>query len=171
MRASHAGHAPRSASPDQHHERGTGMHYVHLAIMTILSFAAMYVLMYAMVNSLENVFANVNQFYMAGLMAAAMVAIELGIMWSMYPSRRANVAIIVAGFVALGAFWGLIRAQSAVGDEQFLKSMIPHHAGAVLMCRKASIQDAEIQALCKEIISSQQREIGQMKSILARLEE
>ena len=168
MPAAHVHHAPASASRGKR-DGSMAIHYVHLFIMTILSFAAMYVLMYAMVNSLENVFANVNQFYMAGLMAAAMVAIEIGIMWSMYPSSRANVAIVVAGLAALAVFWGLIRAQSAVGDEQFLKSMIPHHAGAILMCRKAAVQDAEIQALCKEIVSSQQREISQMKSILARL--
>jgi uncharacterized protein (DUF305 family) len=35
----------------------------------------------------------------------------------------------------------------AVGDKQFLRSMIPHHAGAILMCEKASIKDAEIRAL------------------------
>lgn len=47
--------------------------------------------------------------------------------------------------------------------------MIPHHAGAILMCRKASVADAEIKSLCQDIISSQQREIDQMKDILARL--
>jgi hypothetical protein len=40
--------------------------------MTVLSFGAMYGLMYAMVNSADNVLASFNQFYMAGLMTAAM---------------------------------------------------------------------------------------------------
>ena len=44
--------------------------------------------------------------------------------------------------------------------------MIPHHAGAILMCEQASIQGAEIQELCKTIISSQQEEIDQMKAKL-----
>jgi Domain of unknown function (DUF305) len=44
--------------------------------------------------------------------------------------------------------------------------MIPHHAGAILMCGEASIRDAEINELCKTIISSQQSEIDQMKTIL-----
>jgi uncharacterized protein (DUF305 family) len=48
--------------------------------------------------------------------------------------------------------------------------MIPHHAGAVLMCEQAPIQDVEIKALCEEILRSQRREIDQMKAILARLE-
>jgi uncharacterized protein (DUF305 family) len=48
--------------------------------------------------------------------------------------------------------------------------MIPHHAGALLMCEKASIEDAEIQQLCKTIIAGQQSEIDQMNKILNRLD-
>jgi uncharacterized protein (DUF305 family) len=48
--------------------------------------------------------------------------------------------------------------------------MIPHHAGAILMCEQAAIEDSEIRELCGTIISSQQAEIGQMKAILRRLE-
>ena len=48
-------------------------HYVHLAIMTALSFISMYILMYAMVNRFANVYSNLNQFYMAGLMTASIV--------------------------------------------------------------------------------------------------
>ncbi len=47
-------------------------HYGRLLLMTVLSFGAMYGLMYAMVNSADNVLASFNQFYMAGLMTAAM---------------------------------------------------------------------------------------------------
>jgi uncharacterized protein (DUF305 family) len=48
--------------------------------------------------------------------------------------------------------------------------MIPHHAGAILMCEEAPIHDAEIQALCRSIISSQQSEIDQMKAKLSALD-
>jgi hypothetical protein len=147
-----------------------GSAYARLAAMTVLSFIAMYVLMYAMVNSIGNVYNSLNQFYMAGLMAAAMVVIELAVMASMYPNRRLNAALVVLSVVALGAFWLLIRFQGAVGNGQFVRSMIPHHAGAILMCRNAPIEDAEIRSLCQDIISSQQREIDQMKDILNRLE-
>jgi uncharacterized protein (DUF305 family) len=47
--------------------------------------------------------------------------------------------------------------------------MIPHHSGAVLMCSKAEIRDAEIKQLCGNIIRSQTQEIDQMKAILQRL--
>jgi hypothetical protein len=52
--------------------------------MAVLFFIAMYILMYAMVNSIGNVFNDVNEFYMAGLMAAPTVPIEPFLMSSMY---------------------------------------------------------------------------------------
>jgi len=48
--------------------------------------------------------------------------------------------------------------------------MIPHHAGAILMCEESSIQDPEIQELGGTIISSQRAEIDQMQAILQRLD-
>ena len=137
--------------------------------MTALMFVAMFVLMYAMVDRLDNVYPNLNQFYMAGLMTAPMVLIELVLMWSMYKNRRANAAIAIVSLIAFAVFWFGIRQQLAIADEQFLKSMIPHHAGAILMCGQAPVQDEEIRTLCRNIIHSQQSEIDQMKTILSRL--
>lgn len=145
-------------------------HYGHLAIMTVLSFISMYVLMYAMVDRFENVFPNINQFYMAGLMTAPMVIIELIVMRAMYKNMAFNIAILAGSAIALVAFFLLIRQQTAVTDVQFLKSMIPHHASALLMCEKAPISDAGIKNLCKTIITGQQAEIAQMKAKLTALE-
>ena len=63
----------------------------------------------------------------------------------------------------------LIRRQGAISDRQFLRSMIPHHASAILMCNEARIQDQEIKDLCKNIIMGQQAEIDQMKAKLDQL--
>jgi hypothetical protein len=147
----------------------SGHHYVKLLTMTVLSFISMYIFMYAMVNAFGNVYNNLNQFYMAGLMTAPMVLIELALMWSMYENKGANIAIMVVSALALVAFFVAIRQQTAIGDSNFLRSMIPQYAGAILMCEKAPIQDAEIKKLCSEIISSQQKEIDQMKAILDRV--
>ena len=38
------------------------------------------------------------------------------------------------------------------------------------MCERASISDAQIKALCGEIIASQKREIDEMKAIKMRLD-
>jgi hypothetical protein len=144
-------------------------HYARMGVTTVLMFIAMYILMYAMVDRLDNVYANLNQFYMAGLMTAPMIIIELALMWSMYKKRAANAAILAASVLAFAIFWFGIRQQFAIGDEQFSNSMIPHHAGAILMCGEAPVQDEEIKSLCENIIRSQWAEINQMKAILARL--
>ena len=145
-------------------------HYGRLTVMTVLSFIAMFILMYAMVDQIANVYPNLNQFYMAGLMAAPMVIIELIVMRAMYPDMKMNMIFGGIAFAALLIFFLGIRVQTAVGDVQFVKSMIPHHSGAILMCDRATISDAELKKLCSEIIQGQQQEIDQMKKILARLD-
>ena len=163
-------HTPR-CQEDAHTSHAAGSRpYLRLALMAVLSFAAMYFLMYATVNALENVYHIVNQFYMAGLMAAPMVIIELALMRRMYPNRKINAAILAASLLATAAFWGLIRRQAAVADEQFVRSMIPHHAGAILMCDEASLTDPELKRLCESIKTSQQAEIDQMKVKLTELQ-
>jgi uncharacterized protein (DUF305 family) len=138
--------------------------------MIVLHFIAMYIFMYAMVNVFDNVFNSLNQVYMAALMTASMVLIELPLMSSMYQSKKLNMIILAAVAIMLIGAWFGIRQQAAIGDRQFLRSMIPHHAGAILMCQQASIQGQEIRTLCNNIISGQQAEIDQMKTILARLD-
>lgn len=144
-------------------------HYPRFFIMIGLHFIAMYILMYAMVNVFENVFNSFNQVYMAALMTASMVLIELPLMMSMYPSKRLNAVLIAVGALVLISSFMFIRKQTAISDRQFLRSMIPHHSGAILMCQEASIQDPEIRRLCEGIVSSQQSEIEQMKAMLDRL--
>jgi hypothetical protein len=155
----------------KNHETLKENHYRHLIIMTALSFISMYVLMYAMVNVFGNVYLNFNQFYMAGLMTAPMVLIELSVMRAMYQNKRYNILIIVTSVIAALIFFAFIRQQTAISDTQFLRSMIPHHAGAILMCEQASLEDTEITELCENIISSQQAEIDLMKAKLSELEE
>jgi uncharacterized protein (DUF305 family) len=144
--------------------------YKKLLIMAVMSFMSMYVLMYAMVNTFANVIPNINQFYMAGLMTVPMMFIEMALMGSMYMDKKLNTIIIGVSTILLIAFFVFIRQQSAVSDKQFLKSMIPHHASAILMCEKANLQDPEIKDLCQSIISGQQAEIDQMKAKLQELD-
>jgi uncharacterized protein (DUF305 family) len=143
--------------------------YRKLVIMLLLSFALMYLLMYAMVDHWANVIPNVNQFYMAGLMTMPMLILEVIIMRSMYPNKKLNSILLVIGLAGMAAFFGGIQNQTGVGDRQFLKSMIPHHAAAVLMVKEARLSDPEIKKLAGKIISSQQVEIQQMKDKLKEL--
>jgi len=123
-----------------------------------------------MVNSFRNVFTNINQFYMAGLMTMPMIIIELIVMRKMYMDKKLNIVFFAVSAILLATLFLSIRNQAGVSNRQFLKSMIPHHAGAILMCEESDITDPEIKALCEEIRASQQREIDQMKAKLKELE-
>lgn len=163
-------HTHEQKTHDQHAGHHHQMSYKKFILMIVLSFIAMYILMYAMVDRLENALPNINQIYMAGLMTAAMVVIEMLLMGKMYRNKRANATIIIVGLVALVAFWFGIRKQTAVSDKQFLKSMVPHHAAAVLMVKEAELNDPEIQKLAKDIIEAQEKEIAFMKKKLKELD-
>jgi hypothetical protein len=153
----------------RHSSSHDGKMYKKLAIMLVLSFIAMYILMYAMVDRLANVVPNVNQFYMSGLMTMPMLILELVVMAGMYKKKKLNIILLIAGFTGMLVFFICIHQQAGVGDRQFSRSMIPHHAAAVLMVEKASLSDPEVKELANKIITSQKAEIEQMKTILKRL--
>jgi uncharacterized protein (DUF305 family) len=130
----------------------------------------MYAVMYTMIDSLNDYFSNLNQVYMAGMMVAPMAILMLISMKDMYRDARKNLLLYMGATALLIGFFIFMRQQSFIGDKQFLRSMIPHHSGAVLMCNKAQVSDPEIINLCAKIIESQKAEIAQMKTILARIE-
>lgn len=151
---------------EQHDRAMMSQHYRRLIAMAVLSFAAMYGLMYAMVDRFANIHPSFNQAYMAGLMTAPMVIIELLLMGMMYRNRRWNAAILAASAILCVACFAGIRQQTFVGDGDFLRSMIPHHAAAILMCREASLSDPRLRELCRDITAGQQAEIDQMTAML-----
>jgi uncharacterized protein (DUF305 family) len=161
MHGGHGEHGETDAKMVRHH-------YLMLGVNLLLSLIIMYVAMFAMIWTWGEFVQNINFLYMALVMWAPMAAVMLLTMRAMYPNRKIN-GLLYLGFAAVFvlSMFG-IREQSLVGDRQFLRSMIPHHSGAVLMCEKAKITDPEIQTLCQGIISSQTSEIDQMKAILKR---
>lgn len=140
-----------------------------LILMAALHFLAMYFLMFAMVNTFGDIFLNLNNAYMAGLMTAPMLLIEGVLMKDMYQSKPLLYAVMGASAAVGLILFVFIRQQAMIGDREFLRSMIPHHSGAILMCEEANITDDELAALCESIIQSQQEEIDQMNAILSRM--
>jgi uncharacterized protein (DUF305 family) len=125
--------------------------------------------MFAMVDTRGDVYQNLNTFYMAVMMAAPMVAVMPFMMKEMYQDKKKNGAVILASLlIVLAAFMG-IRHQTAIGDSQFVRSMIPHHSGAILMCDEANLVNVELRNLCNQISQGQRQEIQQMEKILKRL--
>jgi hypothetical protein len=64
--------------------------YKRFAIMAVVMFAAMYFIMYAMIDGLNNLIPNINNLYMTLLMVSAMLIIELWIMKGMYENTKIN---------------------------------------------------------------------------------
>ena len=142
--------------------------YRMLGVSAIGMLILMYLIMFTMIYSLGEFIQNINFFYMAIMMATPMVVMMPLMMPSMYPDRKLNLVVYLGSVVLFVLAFVGIRAQLLVGDTQFLRSMIPHHSGAILMCERANIRDPEIKALCGDIIRSQKQEIDQMKQILKR---
>jgi uncharacterized protein (DUF305 family) len=151
------------------HKGGMANGYLSLAVQTLISGVIMYLVMFVMIDGLDSFYNNLNMLYMTVMMVAPMVVLMIVAMRHMFPSRAANGLIIGAAAIAFVGAFALIRTQTTIGDRAFLRSMIPHHSGAVLMCREADLQDPEIKQLCSQIIESQKREIDQMKGMLERL--
>lgn len=160
----HAAHAVES-QPD-HVETGS---YKRLVVELIIDFAIMYLVMYTMIATLDHFHFNINTVYMTLMMVAPMAVVMLVGMRSMFRSRRLNLAFGIGAALVFAASFAAMRTQAAIGNKEFLRSMIPHHSGAILMCEQAPIDDPEIVALCAQIVRSQQAEIAQMEAILDRL--
>jgi Domain of unknown function (DUF305) len=143
--------------------------YKKLAWMGLLHLPFMYAIMFAMVYSGEEIFQNLNTFYMAVMMVAPMIFLMPLTMPDMYKDKKRNLIAYGIALSMLLVGFMLVRAQSFIGDRQFMRSMIPHHSGAILMCERAKIQDAELKALCTQIVVGQKAEIEKMKKILDRI--
>lgn len=148
------------------HSRPYMMFWVNMA----LSLVVMYVVMFSMIDGWGDFRNNLNMFYMAVTMWAPMGIFMLLTMRGMYPNRRANLALyLLFAILTVGSLWAT-REQTLIDDRQFIKSMIPHHSGAILMCRQAALTDQELISLCEGIKDAQRAEITQMEQIRARLE-
>ena len=157
-------------SGDDSAGRSGGMGYRKLALAVAIHFFIMWALTYAGVNAFDEIFLNLNRFYMAVLMVSSMVLVMVAVMWKMFASKVVNLAIVAVAAVLFIATFGALRSEALVGNEQFLRSMIPHHSIAIHTCLNANISDAEISELCDQIVSSQRSEIAQMREILERLD-
>lgn len=160
----HQSHAPDHAGQQQSMKSG----YASLALQTAISGVIMYLVMFVMIDRLSSFYNNLNMVYMTLMMVAPMVVLMILAMKHMFPSKRLNTAILVGSAVAFFGSFALIRTQTTIGDTAFLRSMIPHHSGAILMCEQASLRDPEVKVLCGNIIKSQRDEIAQMEAMLQR---
>lgn len=147
------------------------MSYGRFAAMIATSIAAMYGLMYLNTYALEHVSWSETRAWMAIVMGATMAVIMLAFMLGMYKNRVANLGILAGSILAFGVALWLVRSQVTVDDVDYMKAMIPHHSIAIMTSKRAKITDPRVRKLADEIIESQEREISEMKSLVADLEQ
>ena len=154
------------------HVPSSGGHRPYLALLVSLgiSFIVMYFIMYSMADRLSHVYFNLSNVYMTGLMAGSMLPVMLWTMRGMFKNRKMNLTLWIASALVLTLFWVLLRNEAGVGDRQFMRAMIPHHSAAIQMVRESSLSDPRVRNLAQEIISSQEREIAEMKALLTEQE-
>ncbi|MDN3584967.1 DUF305 domain-containing protein [Mucilaginibacter flavus] len=143
--------------------------YKTFALMLILSFVIMYGVMFLNVDQADHVYLSMTRFYMTLMMVAAMALLMLAMMRMMYKNRKLNMVIILSSTAAFVLSLVGVRTQTFVGDVQYMKGMIPHHSIAIMTSKNANIKDPEVRKLADGIIKTQEKEIAQMKAILARM--
>jgi hypothetical protein len=166
MNQSHTMSMPHARHESKAH---TMSHYQKLFLISLGHFVIMFAVMYTMVASARDIFVNLNNLYMTGMMLAPMVLLMPLTMSMMYPNKKINLFIYSGAAIAFIGFFAFMRSQSFIDDKAFVRSMIPHHSGAILMCNEAQINDPELKALCSQIVTGQRSEIEQMRKILDRL--
>lgn len=145
--------------------------YGRLGLKFVLYVLCAYVLLFVMVDTFGHALPSNNHLYMAILLASPLLLLEFLFARGLYPNRDLNFLVLtIAAAFLIGSFF-FIRLQAGIDDRQLLKSMIPHHAAAVLMCQEASIKDEQIKELCGNIIQSQQAEIRWMEQKIDSLGE
>lgn len=135
-----------------------------------VSFAMMYAVMFLNVFQIDHIYLSTTRTYMTFLMVCPMAISMMLLMWKMYPNKKLNYGIISgSALIFIVCLFGL-RQQIPVGDEQWMKAMIPHHSSAILTSTRANISDPEARKLATDIIETQKKEIAEMKAMLKRME-
>ena len=145
--------------------------YAKLGLMVATSTVVMFGLMYLNTYRLDHVFFSETRVYMAFVMGATMGIVMLLFMLGMYQNKKLNVAILGGSAIVFALALWLLRSQVTVEDVSYMRAMIPHHSIAIMTSERANISDPRVRELADEIITSQRREIAEMKALIAVLEE
>ncbi|WP_306016049.1 DUF305 domain-containing protein [Oceanicaulis sp. MMSF_3324] len=149
----------------------TNSNYWRFAAMIGTSTLIMFALMYFNTFAFEHVRWSETRFYMTFVMGAAMAVVMLSFMLGMYKNTKINLGIYAGSAVVFILALFLVRSQVTVGDQSYMKAMIPHHSIAVMTSERAGIEDARVRTLANEIIEAQRREIKEMEWLIRDIAE
>ena len=147
------------------------MSYWRFAAMIATSTIVMFGLMYLNTYAFEHIFFSETRTYMALLMGAVMAVIMLSFMLSMYSNKAMNIAIYIGSIAVFALTLWLVRSQVTVGDTSYMRAMIPHHSIAIMTSERAELSDPRVRKMADGIIAAQRKEIAEMRSLIADIEE
>ena len=146
------------------------MSWGRFAAMIAVSTAIMFPLMYQLVYSWDHATFSLTRLVSALVMGCVMAAVMLAFMWNMYRGQATKLAVLIGAIVLGVAILFVNRNQTLLSDVDFMTSMIPHHSIAINNAENARLSDPRVRKLADEIISSQVREIREMKLLVADIE-
>lgn len=144
--------------------------YGRFAAMVATSTAVGFGAMYLNVFQLDHVYFSWMRLFMALIMGGVMTPVMMLFMWGMYPNKKINGLVLGVAAALFAAGVALARTQATVDDASYMKAMIPHHSIAILTSSRARIEDPRVRQLAGSIIEAQEKEIAEMKQLIADLE-
>ncbi|WP_104522473.1 DUF305 domain-containing protein [Blastococcus atacamensis] len=168
----------RNDEGHEHEEDGQGdgmsqqtKMYLRFGAMILTAMVVMYWTMFAATWEWSHVQFSESRVFMALTMGGTMGLIMLAWMLNMYKNMKGNIAIVAASLLLLGGGIALDRSQVTVDDNSWMSAMIPHHSLAITRSERADIDDVRVCQLAVDIIVAQQKEIAEMKWLIADIEE
>lgn len=144
--------------------------YWKFAAMIAVSMLVMFGIKYLNTYEVSHVHWSETRFYMTFMMGGAMAVVMLAFMINMYDSKAVNIGIFAGSAVVFFLALWLVRSQTTVHDESWMRAMIPHHSIAILTSERANISDVRVRELADNIIEAQRREIEEMEWLLDDIE-
>lgn len=118
--------------------------YKRLFLILIVSFVVMYAVMFLNVSQSDHIYLSITRVYMTLLMVLPMAVLMLIFMPKMYENKALNIMIGLVSVILFVITLVLLRTQTFIKDEQYMKAMISHHSSAILTSEHADITDLEV---------------------------
>jgi hypothetical protein len=144
--------------------------YLRFGAMILTAMVVMYAVMFVSSYEWSHIRWSESRMFMALTMGGTMGLVMLGWMMNMYRNTKANLAIVAASILLLGAGVFLDRSQTTVQDSGFMNSMIPHHSMAITRSERSELADVRVCELAVEISEAQRREILEMDWLIDDIE-
>ena len=157
----------------QHHTSGQmgkhGRPYAKFWVNMVLGLVVMYFVMFSMIDGARELQKQSQHALHGGHYVGANGHLHASDNARHVPNRRLNL-VLYGLFAVHTRFFAATRAQTGIGDRQFIASVGPGTIRERSSCAaRAQLSDPELVNLCQAISDGQRAEIEQMNRIAARL--